>query len=204
MRIFMPVDVTEHSTTSGSGFWTIVLGGMLLALILTSRPSETGPSEAPPDPEKDTVSRAPTSPELEISARRALEPGRGRSANAPIEIPIRGWKDIFWRTWDAFNRDRVLSVAAGVTFYVLLALFPALAALVSLYGFFADRATVGEHLGLLSGVFPDGAVVVIRDQVERIAGQKSSLGFAFFGSLAVSLWTANAGMKGLFEAMNVV
>ena len=161
-------------------------------------------TDDPPDPEKDAESRAPTSPELEISKRRALEPGRGRSAKTPIEIPLRGWKDIFWRTWDAFNKDRVLSVAAGVTFYILLALFPALAALVSLYGFIADRASIAEHLGLLSGVFPDGALSIIKDQVERIAGQKSSLGLAFFGSLAVSLWTANAGMKGLFEAMNVV
>jgi membrane protein len=68
----------------------------------------------------------------------------------------------------------------------------------------ADRGTIGEHLSLLSGILPDGALEIIGDQVERIAGQKSSLGFAFFGSLAISLWTANAGMKALFEAMNVV
>ena len=76
-----------------------------------------------PNPEKEAESRAAASPELEISKRRALEPGRGRSAKAPIEIPLLGWKDIFWRTWDAFNKGRVLAAAVGVTFYNLLALF---------------------------------------------------------------------------------
>jgi membrane protein len=109
-----------------------------------------------------------------------------------------------WRTWEGFNKDRIMSVAAGVTFYALLAIFPAIAALVSMYGLFADRNTISGHLTLLSGLLPDDALAIIHDQIQRIAEEKSSLGFAFFGSLAISLWTANAGMKALFEAMNVV
>ena len=64
---------------------------------------------------------------------------RGRDAETPAEIPAKGWKDIAWRVYDGIQNDRVLLVAAGVTFYALLALFPATAALVSLYGLFADR-----------------------------------------------------------------
>ena len=50
--------------------------------------------------------------------------GRGREADAPTEIPARGWKDILWRVYEEISKDRIVAVAAGVTFYALLALFP--------------------------------------------------------------------------------
>jgi membrane protein len=59
-------------------------------------------------------------------AAAASEPGRGREADTPTEIPARGWKDILWRTYKEFGQDRLMSVAAGVTYYALLALFPAI------------------------------------------------------------------------------
>ena len=60
---------------------------------------------------------------------RAAEPGRGRHAQAPWHIPWKGWKDIFWRTYQQIGEDRLLAVAAGVVFYGLLAVFPAITAL---------------------------------------------------------------------------
>src|SRR5918997_3101544 len=135
----------------------------------------------------------------------ADEPERGRHANAPTEIPTLGWKDILWRTYEEFGNDRVMSVAAGVTFYALLALFPAIAALVSIYGLFADPATIEGHLGTLSGVLPGGATEIIGEQVRRIAGQGGgTLGFSFVIGLAISLWSANAGMKAIIDALNIV
>jgi membrane protein len=130
--------------------------------------------------------------------------GRGRDAETPAEIPAKGWKDIAWRVYEGIQNDRVLLVAAGVTFYALLALFPATAALVSLYGFFADPSTINEHLRLVSGFLPDGALEVIGDQVGRIASQKSTLGFTFIGTLALALWGANAGTKAIFDALNII
>ena len=98
-----------------------------------------------------------------------------------------------------------MAVAAGVTFYALLALFPALAALVSIYGLFADPATIQEHLNTLSGVLPGGALEVVGEQVKRIASKGGgALGFGFVFGLAVSLWSANAGMKAVFDALNIV
>jgi hypothetical protein len=88
--------------------------------------------------------------------------GRGRAAEKPTDIPAKGWKDIAWRVYDGIQNDRVLLVAAGVTFYALLALFPATAAIVSLYGLFADPSTINEHLRLISGFLPEGALSVIR------------------------------------------
>jgi len=110
-----------------------------------------------------------------------------------------------WRVYERFSRDRILLVAAGVTFYALLAFFPAIAALVSLYGLFADPSTVTKHLADLSGILPGGAMDLIGDQVKRITSKGSgTLGFAFFSGLAISLWSANAGMKAIFDALNVV
>ena len=138
------------------------------------------------------------------SHEASQEPGRGREATSPTEIPARGWKDILWRVYEEMNKDRILAVAAGVTFYGLLALFPAIAALVSIYGLFADPATIQDHLNLLSGVLPGGALEVIGEQVKRITSKGSgTLGFAFFSGLAISLWSANAGMKAMFDALNV-
>lgn len=132
------------------------------------------------------------------------EEGRGRSARRVREIPLAGWKDILWRVKGEITDDRISLVAAGVTFYLLLAIFPALAALVSVYGLFANPENIQQHVAALSGVLPSGAVDILRSQLERLAQQGgTALGVTFFFGLAVALWSANKGVKGLFEAMNV-
>ena len=113
--------------------------------------------------------------------------------------------DIAWRVLEGFQNDRVMLVAAGVTFYALLALFPAIAAVVSLYGLFTDATTITNHLGLLSGFLPVGAVEVIGDQVKLLTAQgQGTLGFTFIGTLALSLWGANAATKAIFDALNII
>jgi membrane protein len=131
--------------------------------------------------------------------------GRGRSASAPSDIPVRGWKDILFRVYDNISEHRVIAIAAGVTFYTILAIFPAIAALVALYGLFADPAMIANHLKALSSFVPGGALDVIAEQLGRLASQGNrTLGFTFVLSLAISLWSANAGMKALFDALNIV
>jgi membrane protein len=135
----------------------------------------------------------------------SAQPGRGRAARTPSEIPGRGWKDILLRIWKNIGEDRVIVVAAGVTFYSILAVFPAIAALVALYGLFADPATIASHLDDITGLVPGGAIEVMRDQITRVTSQGSTtLGLTFIVSLLVSLWSANAGMKSLFDALNLV
>jgi membrane protein len=134
----------------------------------------------------------------------AAEPGRGREATRPTEIPAKGWKDVLARVVSEVSQDRVLMIAAGVTFYGLLALFPALSALVSIYGLVFDPATVQQQLQSLAGLLPEGAMAVVGEELTRLTSQSGSdLSLAFAGSLLVSLWSANAGVKALFEAMNV-
>ncbi len=135
----------------------------------------------------------------------ALAADRGRDADWPTEIPRQGWKDILWRVYAEIGDDRLLAVAAGVTFYVLLAIFPTLAAIVSLYGLAADPATIGDHLNRLYFFLPAGAVEVIGTQVARInARPPETLGLTLAVSLILSLWSSNAGMKAIFDALNVV
>lgn len=139
---------------------------------------------------------------------RDLEPGlaqgRGRRADAPSEIPAAGWKEIGWRVWEEIGRDRVTLVAAGVTFYVLLALFPALAAFVSIYGFVADPKTIADHIAFLGGLLPHEGLALIRDQLNALLKQNTeSLSLGFLLGLGIALWSANNSVKALFQAMNV-
>jgi membrane protein len=131
--------------------------------------------------------------------------GRGRLARDPSEIPVQGWKDILYRVYGNISNHRVLALAAGMTFYSLLAIFPALAALVAIYGLFADPAAIAAHLDDVAGFLPSGALDVARDQMTRVAAKGGgSLGFTFAIGLAVSLWSANAAMKSLFDTLNIV
>src|ERR1700716_3103440 len=98
----------------------------------------------------------PAQEPLTLQQIRAVERGRGRRARAPSQIPWRGWKDVFVRTYDEIQNDRLLALAAGVAFYSLVALFPAIAAGVSSYALFANVATIGKHLSIVGEPRPPG------------------------------------------------
>ncbi len=144
-------------------------------------------------------------PKDQISPDGGDDGGRGRDADSPSQIPKRGWKDILLRVYNGIGEDRILMNAAGVTFYALLALFPAIAAFVSIYGLFADPQTIVNQMDVLAGVLPGGGMAVIQEQFTRLVAQPSgalTLGVVF--GVLISLWSANGGMKGLFDALNVV
>jgi len=155
-------------------------------------------------------------PDHRVAARRSDAPQRnaerdagqgsaGRDAAHPKDIPPRGWWEILKRTVSEISNDRVLTEAAGVTFYTLLALFPAIAALISIYGLFADPATISEHLSALGSVVPGGGMEIVNDQVQRITAKGSTtLGFGAIFGLAVSLWSANQAIKAIVDALNIV
>ncbi len=129
---------------------------------------------------------------------------RGRLAETPSAIPYPGLKDVFWRVIAEISEDRVTLIAAGVTYYLLLALFPALAALVSIYGFVADPGAIGAQVTLLSDIVPTGSLDIILDQLKTLATQKTStLSIGFVFGLVVALWSAHNGMRALFDAMNI-
>lgn len=132
------------------------------------------------------------------------EPGRGRLATAPLYIPWTGWKDILWRTWREIGRDRVPLVTGGVTYYTLLAVFPALGAFVSIYGLVADVDAVRDQLEQLSQILPDPVVRLLGDQMMRLATERDThLSAAAIVSVLLSIWSANVAMKNLFDGLNV-
>jgi membrane protein len=114
------------------------------------------------------------------------------------------WKRLVLDTYDAMGEDRLVAVAAGVVFYALLAIFPTVTAFVSLYGLFADPATVQSHLSMLAGVLPSGGIDIVKEQVLRIASKPGSVSFGFIFGLALALWSANAGVKAVIDALNVI
>ena len=129
---------------------------------------------------------------------------RGRDATHPSHFGWAGWKDILWRVWQQSGEDRIMLVAAGAAFYLLLALFPALAAFVSVYGFVADPSTVAEHVAYLGGLMPGGGLDLIRGQLESLANQdRDALSLGFLMAFLAAFWSANNGVKTLFEALNI-
>ncbi len=204
MSLRHPPQSAPSSDGAASLLWTLFAGVALIAL--AAAPRRKGLDEAPEDPPRKQVdggARSHTGRAAHLVARTQAD--RGRDAGRPDEITARGWKDIAVRVYLEFLKDRVLSVAAGVTFYTLLSLFPAIAALVSCYGLFADVGVINEHLAAMQGVLPDSAIQIIGEQVKRIAAKGSgTLGVTFFTSLVLSLWSANAAMKAMFDALNVV
>ncbi|MGB3487098.1 MAG: YihY/virulence factor BrkB family protein [Xanthobacteraceae bacterium] len=131
--------------------------------------------------------------------------GRGRDAKFPSDIPAKGWKDILLRTYTNIGEHRILALAAGVTYYSILAIFPAIAALVAIYGLFSDPAGIAKHLDEISSVAPGGAIEVAREQLTRVSSKGSeTLGLTFVIGLAISLWSANAAMKSLFDTLNII
>ena len=129
---------------------------------------------------------------------------RGREADNPLQIPRRGWRDILIRVFHELFDDRILSLSAGVAFFELLAIFPAISALVSHYGLFLDPGALRDQLEAASWFLPSGAIDVMKDQALRVMSQGSAtLGFGFVLSFAVALWSANAGTKAMIEALNI-
>ena len=194
------------TVVSPAEYWTFLCAVALLATVFVIPKSSATRSKLakPPATGAYGTTRSSDEPRV-VQYTRAHEPGRGRHADAPWQIPWRGWKDILWRTYQQIGEDRLLAVAAGVVFYGLLALFPAVTAIVSLYGLFANAATISDHLSMATGILPSGAIDIIREQVARLASKgDAKLGFGFILGLGIALWSANAGMKAIIDALNVV
>ena len=151
------------------------------------------------------LGRQHPAPILANGDRATGEVERSEQIQTPSQIPGRGWKYVFQGVYHGISEDRIFLVAAGVTFYAILALFPGIAAIVSIYGLFADPSRIVTHLDTLSGFAPSGAVDMLREELTRLAHQdRAALGFSFAISMGISLWSANAGVSGLFAAITAV
>ena len=109
------------------------------------------------------------------------------------------------RTYRDVGENRIMLVSAGVTFFALLAIFPAVAALVSVYGLAADTSTINNQLASLQGILPQGALDILGDQVKLLNEKgNTTLGLSLVIGIVLSVWSANGGMKHIFDALNLV
>ncbi len=191
----MGLDTADDRRRDFTGWNIAGAVGLLAAAFLVAR---LAPAENGDVPERKT--------KRDASAVVLTAGGdRGQLAESPSDTPAKGWKDILLRAYSNIGDHRIFALAAGMTYYSLLAIFPALAALVAIYGLFSDTATIAKHLSEVSGFMPDGAIDVAREQLTRVASKgNQTLGLTFIIGLAVSLWSANAAMKSLFDTLNIV
>lgn len=187
----------------------LALGAMaLLSLVTPARRMRATASRTPKPPaEEPRPFGEPRSSEepRSIELRRAHEDGRGRHATHPLQIPWTGWKDILWRTYTEMQSDRLLSIAGGVAFFVLLAIFPAITALVSAYGLFFNASTIANNLSLLQDIVPANVLSIVHEQAQRIAANSGrALSVGIIVGILVSLWSAMSGVKAMIDALNVI
>ena len=129
---------------------------------------------------------------------------RGRHADSPTDIPPKGWKDIAFRLKDEISEDRVGLIAAGVAFYGLLALFPAITALLAIGGLLVEPNQIINQLSALSGIVPEAAMNIITEQATEVAGSREGgLGLAALLGIGLAIYSASKGMGSLMDGMNV-
>jgi len=129
---------------------------------------------------------------------------RGRTATVPREIPLKGWKDIALRLKDEVAQDRVGLMAAGVAFYGLLALFPAITAMLAIGGLMVEPDRIVKQLSVLEGVVPQEVLSIITTQATAVAGAgNQGLGLAALFGILLALYSASKGMGSLMQGLNV-
>jgi len=200
----------SHDRPEHSGRLPLLLAVALFMARVSSRRGRPQPPQPPDGKNAPREARAfapgaegKATPE-EPARLAEQETERGRHAEKPTDIPPKGWKDVLWRAFLGYRNDNIGSVAGAIAFSGITALFPALAAFVSIYGLFADVETARHQLAALAGVIPAGAATFIGEQMIRIAAQKqATLSVTFLLSIVLSVWGANSGMKALFGGLNI-
>jgi membrane protein len=130
---------------------------------------------------------------------------RGREAETPGQIPKQGWREILGRTWKETQEDNVDIISGGVAFYALLAIFPAIAAMISIYGLVADPSTVQQQVSNLQGIMPAEALSIVERQLSNVAeGAGGALTLGLIVGVLVSLWSALMGTKALMTSLTIV
>jgi membrane protein len=129
----------------------------------------------------------------------------GREAERPSEIPPRGWFAILKRVKAEVKEDNVPLLAAGVAFYAMLALFPAIIAVVTIYGMVAEPQQVQSQISEFAKGLPSGADQLLTEQLKNVtesADRTLSIGLAV--SLLAVLWSVSGGVQGLVKGLNMV
>jgi membrane protein len=128
----------------------------------------------------------------------------GRDAMRPSDFGWAAWKDVLWRVWARVYGDHLSIVSAGVAFFGSLAIYPAIAALIGIYGLIADPAEVASNLRAVRPILPADAYSLIEGQVDGLVAAGPKLGAASIVALLIALWSARLGVTALIEGLNIV
>lgn len=127
-----------------------------------------------------------------------------KKITSPSKIPASGWKKILIKAWQDIDEKNLSLVSAGVAFYVFLAVFPALIALISIYGLVLDPQQLQQQITSIAGMMPQQALELFKKQIEDfISTSSSTLSWGIALSILFSLWSANKGTKSLFLGVNI-
>jgi membrane protein len=129
---------------------------------------------------------------------------RGRAAVRPTDLGRRGFRDVLWRVLAAAGTDHVSLVAAGVAFFGMLAIFPAIAAAIAIWGLLVTPAEIERQIAATAAVFPREAVDLLQGQARSVARAGGAAGIAAVTGLVVALWISSRGMAALMEGLNIV
>lgn len=122
----------------------------------------------------------------------------------PTKIPFSGWKKIFFIIKNKIDENDLGIVSAGVAFYAFLAIFPAVMALVSIYGLAVSPAQIENQLTQLGSMIPDEAFSIVQERLEAfISTSGNTLGWGMAIGILFSIWSANKGMKSLFTGIDI-
>jgi membrane protein len=188
--------------------------GVLAAGVIVGRRTATrkrqqsrppgGPDASTPPPGLGVSAGGGPPPERTRSPEVVEQADRGRQAERPHEIPASGWKDIAKRVRTEIKRDQVPLLSAGIAFYALLALFPALIASVSIYGLVADPDTVRRQIDRLTQLLSPETATILGQQIQQVtAGAGGALGLATALGILTALWSASSGVKALITGVNM-
>ena len=154
--------------------------------------------------DKTAPSLDPGSDEADKAAPQEMhEPGRGRHATAPKQIPARGWSDILRRTFQQLGEDNLSIVAAGMAFYAFTAMVPALAAVVAVYALVNDPATVTEHIESMAHLLPEQTRPILHDQLARLTADNESAGWGAASGIGLAVLGAMKAMSALITGLNI-
>jgi membrane protein len=134
------------------------------------------------------------------AATRSSDPPAAAQPPRPQRV---GWGRLLANVWDAMNRDNVSVMAAGVAFFGFLSLFPALSAVISIYGLVADPVIIERQMNALSGFLPQEALQLISTQLHALIARRDALGIGLIISLSLTLWSAMFGTGTLMRALTV-
>jgi membrane protein len=134
----------------------------------------------------------------------APPPDDPRKPQSPAEIKKPSWKYVFRKTIREFSSDQCTDIAAALTYYGVLSIFPAMVALVSLLGVIGQGdAATRAILSILQDVAPGSTIDVIRGPLAQFANSPAA-GFALVAGIAIAIWSASAYVGAFSRAMNRV